>query len=571
MLRSRSIAGTASRSKINLKDVEFKTLEKTTKTRFRKDDPSRESMTSLEEQMRGGGATKSMAGTVVFRGEGSARVSGIADATVGSVVRFESGVEGLVSSLERSDAAVVLLRKGTVNEGDTAEVVASSLEFQVPVGGMMDGCGAPIGKGDQPDDPEQVKVVVEPWSAAHRRKWVSRGTRVSTPLWSGNSAIDLLAPLGHGQSVAMVGEEGSGTSEVAQDIVLAQARGGMGPAQSALHHVVYVTVGDTVARGATRLAGQFEALLAGNTDAEKPVLTCIAAEPMSGLGVQFMAPYLANAFADSLREQGKRVLVVYDGVTAHTSVASKLCKAMDLPSVGKTSLLSNLVSPVGVDASGGAMTALFAVSSTSAVDGARTASQTVDAITSMSDLTIRIDARHMRKFGGPVDPMNLVHLQPPTYQPGALKGIASAVKRALVEYRTLNEAQTMQRQLGIEIEPDAASALTARKHLMYVLGQGLGSPPRDLASSAVMAIMCLHQDGVLTEHVPDDQIGKLANQTVEFMRLEHADLMGKLKSWMSLQDAWTANSIDMVQDDVHAKMTVDVIGTFIREAYPSSR
>lgn len=61
-------------------------------------------------------------GTVLQIGDGIARVYGLENVQYGELVRFESGVEGMVLNLEEDNVGVALLGQSkAVKEGDTVK------------------------------------------------------------------------------------------------------------------------------------------------------------------------------------------------------------------------------------------------------------------------------------------------------------------------------------------------------------------------------------------------------------------------------------------------------------------
>ena len=108
----------------------------------------------LKDQLAGIDASSSLneVGTVLEVGDGIARVYGLSNAQYGELVRFDSGLEGMVLNLEEDNVGVVLLgpSKG-IKEGDTVkrtDTIASVKVGEGIVGRVVDTLGNPIdGKG----------------------------------------------------------------------------------------------------------------------------------------------------------------------------------------------------------------------------------------------------------------------------------------------------------------------------------------------------------------------------------------------------------------------------------------
>ena len=78
----------------------------------------------LKDQLAGFEASASLdeVGTVLQVGDGIARVYGLSNAQYGELVRFDSGLEGMVLNLEEDNVGVVLLGPSKeISEGDTVK------------------------------------------------------------------------------------------------------------------------------------------------------------------------------------------------------------------------------------------------------------------------------------------------------------------------------------------------------------------------------------------------------------------------------------------------------------------
>ncbi|MEL0226759.1 MAG: HAS-barrel domain-containing protein, partial [Flavobacteriaceae bacterium] len=108
----------------------------------------------LKDQLAGMDTSSSLdeVGTVLEVGDGIARVYGLSNAQYGELVRFDSGLEGMVLNLEEDNVGVVLLgpSKG-LKEGDTVkrtDTIASIKVGEGITGRVVNTLGNPIdGKG----------------------------------------------------------------------------------------------------------------------------------------------------------------------------------------------------------------------------------------------------------------------------------------------------------------------------------------------------------------------------------------------------------------------------------------
>jgi len=178
-------------------------------------------------------------------------------------------------------------------------------------------------------------------------------------------------------------------------------------------------------------------------------------------------------------------------------------------------------------ASKGTVTTIFAVNSAAETESARTAQHTTNMLSSMVDAPIRFEERHDRRFGSHVDPRTMLHMEPPSYQPQGMAAVARQVKRALVELKGLEESQVIQGQIGLDVDEDDAVSKEAREKLLHVLGQQPGEA-RGPLTTALMATVCLEQDGALLDRVAPLQSRQVAKDAARHLTEEYAAQAGEL-------------------------------------------
>ena len=182
-------------------------------------------------------------GRVVEVGDGIARVSGLPDAAVNELLRFESGTYGLALNLDEETIGCVVL--GDVQDIEEGQPVESTGDIlNVPVGDGMLGrvvnaLGEPIdGKGPLTNTTTRRMEVQAPGIIGRQP--------VHEPLQTGIKAIDSLIPIGRGQRELIIGDRKTGKTTVAIDTIINQK--GLGV------NCVYVAIGQKASTVAQAVA-----------------------------------------------------------------------------------------------------------------------------------------------------------------------------------------------------------------------------------------------------------------------------------------------------------------------------
>lgn len=125
---------------------------------------------------------------------------------------------------------------------------------------------------------------------------------VTRPLNTGLAVIDSITPIGRGQRQLILGNRQTGKTQIAVDTIINQHDQDV--------HCIYVAIG----LKAAYIAEVIETLK--NHDAMN-YSTVVATAASDSLTAQYLTPYAGMAIAESLRDQGKDVLIVFDDLTKH--------------------------------------------------------------------------------------------------------------------------------------------------------------------------------------------------------------------------------------------------------------
>lgn len=242
-------------------------------------------------------------GTVLQVGDGIARIYGLENVQYGELVKFESGVEGIVLNLEEDNVGVALLGESKkVKEGDTVNRTGRISSIKVGeglLGRVVDTLGNPIdGKGPISGDLYEMPLERKAPGVIYRQP-------VNEPLQTGIVAIDSMIPIGRGQRELIIGDRQTGKTTVAIDTILNQKE-----FYDAGQPVfcVYVAVGQ---KGST-VAQIVKTLQDKGAMAYTVVVAANASDPSP---MQVYAPMAGAAIGEYFRDTGRPALIVYDDLS----------------------------------------------------------------------------------------------------------------------------------------------------------------------------------------------------------------------------------------------------------------
>jgi F-type H+-transporting ATPase subunit alpha len=238
--------------------------------------------------------------------DGVARVSGLPEARLGELLRFEGGRLGYALSLEPEaiNAAILDEAEGI---GVSSQVVATGEVARVPVGpGLLGRVVDPLGRPLDRDEPiaaEALHPVERPAPAIIDRALVSE------PVETGVLVVDALFALGRGQRELIIGDRATGKTSIAVDTIISQRRSDI--------ICVYVAVGQrsTAVERVVEAARQFGA-------PERCVF--VVASAAASAALQWIAPFAGFTVGEYFRDRGGHALVIVDDLTKHAATHREL-------------------------------------------------------------------------------------------------------------------------------------------------------------------------------------------------------------------------------------------------------
>ncbi|MFH1571679.1 MAG: F0F1 ATP synthase subunit alpha [Gemmatimonadota bacterium] len=255
----------------------------------------------LEEQLRGYERQIDIyeSGTVVYVGDGIARVHGLRHVRATELVEFPGGIFGMALNLQRDHVGCVLF--GDVRHIAEGQVVRRTGRIvEVPVGeGMLGRVVNPLG---QPLDGRGEVAATASLPAERKAPGVIERQPVKEALMTGIKVIDATVPIGRGQRELIIGDRQTGKTAIAVDAILSQKGTGV--------KCVYVAIGQKaslVAKVVSELEtrGALEYTIVVSSPASDPA------------PLQYLAPYAGCTMGEYFRDRGEHALIVYDDLSKH--------------------------------------------------------------------------------------------------------------------------------------------------------------------------------------------------------------------------------------------------------------
>ncbi|MEI2386904.1 F0F1 ATP synthase subunit alpha [Breoghania sp. JC706] len=233
--------------------------------------------------------------------DGVALISGLPQARLDELLRFDKGAFGFAQTLDRDLIGCVLLDEAaTIEAGDivrgTGEVV------RVPVGpGLLGRVVDPLGR---PLDGKPAIETAEFHPADRPAPAIIDRELVTAPVQTGLLSIDTLFALGRGQRELIVGDRAIGKTTVAIDTIIAQKASDI--------ICVYVAVGQ-------KTSSVRRAIDAIQTLAAPERCVTVVAGAANPPGLQWLAPFAGFTMAEYFRDRGQHALIVIDDLTKHAA------------------------------------------------------------------------------------------------------------------------------------------------------------------------------------------------------------------------------------------------------------
>jgi len=236
-------------------------------------------------------------GTVLYVGDGIARVHGLSNVRATELVEFPHGVLGMALNLEEDNVGCVLFGADTlISEGD--QVKRTGRIVEVPVGeGLLGRVVNPLG---QPLDGKGEVSSSQTLPVERKAPGVIDRQPVTQPLQTGIKIIDATVPIGRGQRELIIGDRQTGKTAIAVDTIINQKDQDV--------KCIYVAIGQK----ASTVAKVVAELEAHGAMSYTTVVSATASDPAP---LQFLAPYSGASMGEYFRDNGQHALIVYDDLS----------------------------------------------------------------------------------------------------------------------------------------------------------------------------------------------------------------------------------------------------------------
>ncbi len=236
-------------------------------------------------------------GTVLYVGDGVARVYGLSKCEAGELIEFPNGVFGIALNLEEDNVGCILFGDSSlIKEGD--QVKRTKRIASMPVGEQM--LGRVINPLGQPVD-GKGEIHTDKYLPLERKALgVIQRQPVKEPLQTGLKAIDAMIPIGRGQRELIIGDRQTGKTAVAVDTIINQKGKDV--------FCIYVAIGQ---KGST-VAQVVKSLEESGAMEFTTVIVATASDPAP---LQYIAPFSGATLGEYFRDSGRHALVVYDDLS----------------------------------------------------------------------------------------------------------------------------------------------------------------------------------------------------------------------------------------------------------------
>ncbi|MEN6351485.1 MAG: F0F1 ATP synthase subunit alpha [Syntrophomonas sp.] len=458
-------------------------------------------------------------GSVIYVGDGIARVYGLQGAMAGELLEFPGGTFGMVLNLEEDNVGAVLLGKYShIKEGDV--VKATGQIMSVPAGDALLGrvvnaLGQPIdGKG-----PINTTAFRPMEKVAHG---VVTRSPVNTPMQTGLKAVDSMVPIGRGQRELIIGDRQIGKTAIAIDTIINQRE---------KKDLICVYVG--IGQKQSTIAGIYSKL---EEMGAMDYTIIVAATPSEPAPLLYIAPYSGVAMAEEFMEaQGKDVLIIYDDLSKHAVAYREMSLLLRRPP-GREAypgdvfyLHSRLLErgcKLNKNYGGGSITALPIIETQAGDVSAYIPTNVI----SITDGQIYLETDMFNAGQRPAVNAGLsVSRVGGSAQTKAMKSVAGQLRLDLAQYRELAAFA----QFGSDLDKATLARLTRGERVTEILKQGQYVPMP--MQEQVVSLYC-GVNGYLDD-IPRDKVGEFETDFLKYMRSANADVLNSIKDTGKMDDA----------------------------------
>lgn len=457
-------------------------------------------------------------GTVIFVGDGIARIYGLQNAMAGELLEFQGGTSGMVLNLEEDNVGAVLLGDyNHIKEGSMVKGTGTIMSVpcgKAMLGRVVNALGQPIdGKGPINTDKFRPIERVAPG--------VVKRAPVDKPMQTGLKAIDAMVPIGRGQRELIIGDRQTGKTAICVDAIINQR-------EKRDMVCIYVAIGQkqsTVASVVHKLeeTGAMDYTI---------IVAATASEPAPLL---YLAPYAGVAIAEEFMEgENADVLIIYDDLSKHAVAYREMSLLLRRPPGREAypgdvfylhSRLLERACKLEEQLGGGSITALPIIETQAGDVSAYIPTNVI----SITDGQIYLESDLFYAGQRPAINVGLsVSRVGGSAQIKAMKSVAGQLRLDLAQYRELAAFA----QFGSDLDKSTMARLNRGEKVQEVLKQGQYEP---LPVEEQVVSIYAGVNGWLDD-IPTDRIKDFETEFLKFMRSSHPELLKGIKETKVLSD-----------------------------------
>jgi len=468
-------------------------------------------------------------GSVIYVGDGIARVYGLQGAMAGELLEFPGDTFGMVLNLEEDNVGAVLLGKYShIKEGDVVKATGRIME--VPTGDAMLGRVVnPLGQPLDGKGPINTTTFRSVEKVAHG---VVTRAPVNVPMQTGLKCIDSMVPIGRGQRELIIGDRQVGKSAIAIDAIINQR---------VKKDMICIYVG--IGQKQSTIAGIHAKLEEMGAMDYTIIVASTASEPAPLL---YMAPYAGVAMAEEFMEgQGKDVLIIYDDLSKHAVAYREMSLLLRRPPGREAypgdvfylhSRLLERACKLNPDHGGGSITALPIIETQAGDVSAYIPTNVI----SITDGQIYLETDLFYAGQRPAINAGLsVSRVGGSAQTKAMKSVAGQLRLDLAQFRELAAFA----QFGSDLDKATLARLTRGEKVIEVLKQGQYAP---MTMEDQVAIIFCGVNGYLDD-VPKEQIAPFEADFLKYLK-SNTNVLKAISETKQIASDTNAELVKAIQD-----------------------
>jgi F-type H+-transporting ATPase subunit alpha len=455
-------------------------------------------------------------GTVQHIGNGVANISGLSQASIDGLVKFQNGSEGMILNLERNAMDVILLGSDEDIQGGSL-VTHGRSRLKIPVSQLMHGrvfnaLGEPIDGGGEIEGQEE-RFIERPAPGVLQR------TPVNQPLQTGIKIIDALFPIGKGQRELIAGDRQTGKTTLALDTIINQRGKNV--------TCVYVAIGQKKSSllAAIDTLKKFKAM-------EHTII--VNASPDDPPALKYLAPFSGMTIAEYYLDTGRDVLIIFDDLTKHADAYRELSLLLRRPPGREAypgdifylhARLLERACNLHADAGGGSITAIPII----ATQQGNISAYIPTNLISICDGQIVLSKERFNKGYKPAVNIGIsVSRVGGSAQTDLVRSLANRLKLDLSQFEEVEKFT----QFGTELDEATQRMIQRGQRLQSILTQGIHRP---LHVSEQALILFAAVNGYI-DSVPVREIREYERKLIEWAHTHQEDLMAQMQEEQELTD-----------------------------------